>query len=60
MEGKRQHKGEADIAKNEKIGGEDHKFEKNPQWLQDRVAYFDSLFVEQQKVYEGKLAAAIN
>lgn len=29
-----------------KIGG-DHKFEKNPEWLQQRLEFFDRLYAEQ-------------
>ena len=36
-----------------KLGG-DLKFEKNPKFLDDRVAIWEKFYNEQQKVYEGK------
>ena len=39
-----------------KLGGE-HKFEKNPAWLQKRLEFFDELYAAQQKKYEGKFCA---
>jgi hypothetical protein len=43
----------------QKIGGE-HRFEKSPEWLNERAAYFDELYGEQQKKYDGKSQFCVN
>ena len=37
-----------------KIGG-DWKFQKNPSFLKERLAIWESLFTKQTAVYEGKI-----
>ena len=47
-QGKRQNKGEEDIKNQDgKIGEATYSFKKNPEFLKERVTYFDELLAEQ-------------